>query len=77
MNYKKIAAAQRKAGAEINRKLEEAIQKNVKATLAVEGLHPSETAKEITRRYLEGTYTSEKAVMEIKKMYGFGGACND
>jgi hypothetical protein len=77
MNYKKIAESQRKTGAEINRKLEQAIQKNVTATLAVEGLQASKQAKEITRKYLEGTYTSDQAVVEIKKMYGFGGACND
>jgi hypothetical protein len=69
MNYKKHAAMQRKAGAEINRKLEEAIQKNVKATLAVEGLKQSETAKEITRKYLQGEYTSEQAIMAIKMLY--------
>lgn len=47
----------------------EAIQANVKATLAVEGLQSSQTAKEITRKYLEGTYTSEQAIQAIKLIY--------
>jgi hypothetical protein len=42
---------------------------NVKATLAMEKLQASEKSKEITRRYLEGKITSDKAIMEIKLIY--------
>lgn len=39
---------------------------NVSATLAVEGLKPSETGTAITRQYLEGKITSKQAIQRIK-----------
>jgi hypothetical protein len=46
-----------------------AIQANVKATLAVEGLQASNRAVGITAKYLQGTYTSEQAIQAIKLIY--------
>ena len=47
----------------------ERILANTNATLAVEGLKPSEVAVEITRIYLAGEITSEQAIQLIKKLY--------
>ena len=42
---------------------------NVSASLAVEGLQASQQAKEITKKYLQGKYTSSQAVFAIKLIY--------
>ena len=47
----------------------EDIISNVSATLAVENLQASQKAKEITRKYLEGTYDSNQAILAIKLIY--------
>lgn len=39
---------------------------SVSATLAVEGLKPSESGTAITRKYLEGKITSKQAIQRIK-----------
>jgi hypothetical protein len=41
---------------------------NVKATLAVEGLEPSELAIELGRKMLMGEITSEEAINKIKEV---------
>jgi len=43
---------------------------NVTATLAIEGLKPSESAVTINREFLEGKITSSEAVRRIKAKYG-------
>lgn len=50
-------------------KINDDIMSNVSATLAVEGLQASQKAKEITRKYLEGTYDSDQAILAIKLIY--------
>ena len=42
---------------------------NVTATLAIEGLKPSESAVTINREFLEGKITSKEAVRRIKAKY--------
>jgi len=48
---------------------------NVTATLAIEGLKPSESAVTINRQFLEGKITSKEAVRQIKAKY-LGGSNN-
>lgn len=45
------------------------IVNNVTATLAIEGLKPSELAVKINRQFLEGKITSKEAVRRIKAKY--------
>ncbi|MDP4094600.1 MAG: antitoxin VbhA family protein [Bacillota bacterium] len=42
------------------------IMSSVSATLAVEGMKPSESGAAITRQYLEGKITSKQAIQRIK-----------
>lgn len=44
----------------------EDIEKNVAASLAVEGAKPSKTGKKITRKFLKGEITSKDAIRSIK-----------
>lgn len=46
------------------------IQKNVLATLAIEGLKPSNKAIEINLKFLKGNITSQEAIKKIKEVYG-------
>lgn len=48
---------------------------NVTATLAIEGLKPSESAVAINREFLEGKISSKEAVRRIKAKY-LGGSNN-
>lgn len=45
------------------------IVRQVKATLKVEGMEPSESAEAINREFLEGKITSKEAVRRIKALY--------
>lgn len=47
----------------------ESIIKNVTATLAIEGLKPSEEAVNINRQFLEGNISSNEAIRRIKEKY--------
>jgi hypothetical protein len=47
----------------------EYIEGNVTATLAIEGIKPSEEAVTINRMFLEGKITSKEAVRRIKAKY--------
>lgn len=47
----------------------EKIVANVTATLAIEGLKPSDEAVTINRQFLEGKITSSKAIQMIKAKY--------
>lgn len=46
------------------------IQNNVMATMAIEGLKPSDEAVTINRQFLEGKITSREAIDRIKKYWG-------
>jgi hypothetical protein len=48
----------------------DSIVRNVTATLAIEGLKPSESAVTINRQFLEGKITSSEAIRRIKAKYG-------
>jgi hypothetical protein len=45
------------------------IQKNVKATLRIEGCHVSQSTEKINKNYLEGSISSQEAVYQIKQQY--------
>jgi hypothetical protein len=45
------------------------IEKNVEATMNVEGAKPSEEGKKITRDFLKGEISSKEAVESIKKYW--------
>lgn len=47
----------------------DSIIKNVTATLAIEGLKPSEEAIDINRKFLEGNISSKEAIRRIKEKY--------
>lgn len=47
--------------------------KNIKATMAFEGLTPSNKAMEMSRLILEGRMTGNQATAEIIKFYGLKG----
>jgi len=44
---------------------------NVKATMIIEGLLPSEDSLDITRLFLMNKISSDEAIIKIKKLYGF------
>lgn len=44
---------------------------NVKATLIMEDLVPSEDSLNITRLFLMNKISSNEAIIKIKKLYGF------
>jgi hypothetical protein len=46
------------------------IENAVLSSLAVENIFPSPSARKITRNFLEGKITSEKAIERIKKLHG-------
>ena len=45
------------------------IVRNVTATLAIEGLKPSQSAVNINRQFLEGKISSQEAIKRIKDKY--------
>ena len=47
----------------------ENIENNVKGSLAVEGAKPSKIGESITRQFLKGQITSDKAIKLIKIYY--------
>jgi hypothetical protein len=53
----------------LNDKYIDRIVRNVTATLAIEGMKPSESAVTINREFLEGKITSKEAIDKIKKIY--------
>lgn len=48
-------------------KKSEWIQKNVEASLLVEGVKPSDTAKQLNKKYLDGKMTSDEVIKRIIK----------
>jgi hypothetical protein len=42
---------------------------SVNASMAVEGLKPSKTAKSLGRQYLEGKITAEEAIAKVKALH--------
>jgi hypothetical protein len=46
------------------------IEKNVAGTLAIENCYPSISGRIITRNFLSGKITSEKAIKKILMLYG-------
>lgn len=47
------------------------IERSVLGTLKIEGMKPSEKGKKITNEFLKGNITSDEAVRQIKKNFGF------
>jgi len=45
------------------------IQENIEASMAVEGIKPSDTAKEINKKFLAGEITSSEAIKRIKEYH--------
>lgn len=46
------------------------IEKNILASLAVDGTKPSPAGISITRNFLTGKITSSEAIQRIKRLYG-------
>ena len=53
----------------IHAKTIDKIVNNVTATLAIEGLKPSESTIKINRQFLEGKISSQEAIKRIKAKY--------
>jgi hypothetical protein len=47
----------------------EFIERNVSATLEIEGLKVSKVGKSITRKFLEGNISSDEAIKKIKEYH--------
>ena len=45
------------------------IQRNVEGSMKVEGIKPSDNAKRINKKFLEGKITSDKAIKDIIKFW--------
>ena len=50
-------------------KKSEWIQKNVEASLLVEGAKPSDIAKQLNKKYLDGEMTSDEVIKRIIKYW--------